>query len=371
MSEPAAIERRDPGDALSQIIGTGDTRAMLEQVEANVRDIIEVARDRGFVRRYGEGQHEFFGLPAWQLLGMTYGVTPFVEWSRPIDNGWEARAVVRTRDGQEIAAAEAMCVRTEPNRRNAPDHTLRAMAQTRANRNALRSCMGAALVLAGFDFADPEAPATKGQIGILHQLERDLGWSHDEAHDLAGVDSFKDLNRETAAELIDAWSTLRDDLARKAGQPESVLPTSPGISSTRVPPSDSSGADDHSAIGEPAPEYGDPPGDESAVSVEGKDAAATLPTSGDPHHADDDYRAWQRANEAPTVYSGNPEDNEPATPEQWERVPKNVKRVSLIKLASKLVSLARIPGPAPTSQSQFTRIQLARTLAAYLDGERG
>jgi hypothetical protein len=212
MSEPARELARREGDALSQIVGTGDTRAALEQLERNVKDIIDVARERGFVRSYGDSPHEFYGMPAWQLLGMTYGLVPFVEWTKPVDNGWEARAVVKTRDGAEVSAAEAMCTRTEGNRRNAPDHTLRAMAQTRAQRNALRGALGAALVLAGFDFADPDAPASREQVGVLHQLERDLGWSHDEGHDVAGVDSYKNLTREQASELIDQWTALRDDI---------------------------------------------------------------------------------------------------------------------------------------------------------------
>jgi hypothetical protein len=205
------LARRE-GDALSQIVGTGDTRAALEQLERNVKDIIDVARERGFVRQYGDSPHEFYGMPAWQLLGMTYGLVPFVEWTKPVDNGWEARAVVKTRDGAEVSAAEAMCTRTEGNRRNAPDHTLRAMAQTRAQRNALRGALGAALVLAGFDFADPDAPASRDQVGVLHQLERELGWDHDNGHEVAGVESYKDLSREDASELIDQWTKLRDDI---------------------------------------------------------------------------------------------------------------------------------------------------------------
>jgi len=212
MSEPAAIERRD--DALSQIVGTGDTRAMLESVERNVRDVIDIARDRGFVTRFNN--RDFFGFPAWSLLAMTYGLTPFVEWTRPVENGWEARAIVRTRDGDVVGSAEAMCTRKEQPRRNADDHTLRAMAQTRAMRNALRSCLGAALVMAGFDFADPEGPATNEQVGLLHQLEREIGMSHDEGHAMANVDSYKQLNREDASTLIDRWTAVRDELGTSA-----------------------------------------------------------------------------------------------------------------------------------------------------------
>jgi hypothetical protein len=208
MADPVAIERRD--DALSQIVGTGNTRAMLEQVERNVRDVIDIARDRGFVTRFNN--RDFFGFPAWSLLALTYGLVPFVEWTKPVENGWEARAVVRTREGDVVASAEAMCTRKEQPRRNADDHTLRAMAQTRAMRNALRSCLGAALVMAGFDFADPEGPATNEQVGLLHQLEREIGMSHDEGHAMANVDSYKQLNREDASVLIERWTAIRDEM---------------------------------------------------------------------------------------------------------------------------------------------------------------
>lgn len=337
MSE-TELARREPMDALATIVGTGDTRAMLGVLEQNVRDIIAVARDRGFVRRYGDNQNEFYGLPAWQLLGTTYGLVPFIEWTRQVEGngGYEARAVVRRlSDGTDVASAEAMCTRQEPNKRGASDHTLRAMAQTRAQRNALRSCLGAALVLAGFDFADPEGPATQMQVGVLHQLSRELEWPRDQAHEVAGVASFKDLSREQASELIDAWTQLRDDIAQ---QGSADVTTSPVDTS---PAADPAGYSDD----RPSSEGGSP---EDGKPVLGKDG--TSPGDSPPLEEDSD---------------------EPATAEQWARVPKTVKKVALIKLASKLVKEGRIPGPAPTSQSMFTKMQLAFTLSAYLDSERG
>jgi len=220
-----AIERRE-GDSLSQILGTGDTRAALERLERNARDIIDLARARGHVRRFGNAQSEHFGLPAWQLLGFTYGLVTTVEWSKPVDNGWEARASVRTRDGTEVGSAEAMCTADEPNwgtRKSKDghvtriaDHDRRAMAQTRARRNALRGVLGAFLVLTGFDFADPDAPANDDQVGILHLLERQLGWSHDRGHQEAQVTSYRDLTREQAHETIEAWARLVDVSAPRA-----------------------------------------------------------------------------------------------------------------------------------------------------------
>jgi hypothetical protein len=281
VTESAAIERRDVGDALSQIVGTGDTRAMLEQVERNVRTVIDVARDRGFVRRYGDNQHEFFGEPAWSLLGMTYGLVAFIEWTRAVDNGWEARAVARTREGTDVSSAEAMCTRAEQNRRNAPDHTLRAMAQTRARRNALRSALGAALVLAGFDFADPDAPATKDQTKAIWTLAGKHGWDRDEAHERAGVDSMKDLTRETAAELIDEWS----DLDSSGGSP-------------------------------PAPETA---GEGPLANVE-SDGASPAPRSSSATRSGETNAATGTGEESEAATRPAVSDSDPATQEQWQRL---------------------------------------------------
>jgi hypothetical protein len=333
MPEPVAIERRD--DALSQIVGTGDTRAMLASVERNVRDVIDIARDRGFVTRFNN--REFFGFPAWSLLAMTYGLTPFVEWTRPVENGWEARAVVRTRDGDVVGSAEAMCTRKEQPRRNADDHTLRAMAQTRANRNALRSCLGAALVMAGFDFADPEGPATNEQVGLLHQLEREIGMSHDEGHATANVDSYKQLNREDASTLIDRWTAIRDELR---GGGAATPPTSEQTAGNAAlaPPSDAvSGSSSF-----PASEAEESPATEQTVSF----------GEGEP--------------EAPVVG-----DSSPASDEAWNRAPKDMTLSGAVKLAGKLRETNRIAGPVPKKKSDFTGDQLARVSAAWRDGERG
>jgi hypothetical protein len=322
MSDPVAIERRD--DALSQIVGTGDTRAMLESVERNVRDVIDIARDRGFVTRFNN--RDFFGFPAWSLLAMTYGLTPFVEWTKPVENGWEARAVVRTRDGDVVGSAEAMCTRKEQPRRNADDHTLRAMAQTRAMRNALRSCLGAALVMAGFDFADPEGPATNEQVGLLHQLEREIGMSHDEGHATANVDSYKQLNREDASTLIDRWTAIRDEL--RGGGAETPSPSGHADAASRPDPS-------------------------GAVST----SLSGVGTEESPGEGE---------GEAP-----EPGDSSPASDEAWSRAPKDMTLSGAVKLAGKLRQENRITGNVPRRKAEFTGEQLARVSAAWRDGERG
>jgi hypothetical protein len=322
VSEPAAIERRD--DALSQIVGTGDTRAMLEQVERNVRDVIDIARDRRFVTRFNN--RDFFGFPAWSLLALTYGLVPFIEWTKPVENGWEARAIVRTREGDVVSSAEAMCTRKEQSRRNADDHTLRAMAQTRAMRNALRSCLGAALVMAGFDFADPEGPATNEQVGLLHQLERKIGMSHDEGHATANVDSYKQLNREDASTLIDRWTAIRDEL--RGGGAETPSPSGHADAASRPDPS-------------------------GAVST----SLSGVGTEESPGEGE---------GEAP-----EPGDSSPASDEAWSRAPKDMTLSGAVKLAGKLRQENRITGNVPRRKAEFTGDQLTKVAAAWLDGERG
>ena len=359
MSESAELARREQGDALSTILGTGDTRAALAVLERNIRDIIEVARERGFVTHFrdvnkktGEvRESDFYGFPTWQLLGMTYGVTPLVDVLEPIDGGWKAHAVASTRDGQVVGGAFGLCLRKEPGKQYKSDHDLAAMAQTRAQRNALRGALGAALVLAGFDFPDPEAPATNEQIGLLHQLEREIGWTHEQGHVEAGdVSSYKELTREEASVYIDRWTEIRDE-AQGGGAFNTSTGTEGHASS---PHPDQSGVQDDVAPDEVGTASGD---DEQAIAREGEARAVAQPPEA-PHLA-----------EAPA--EPDEHDNEVADDDAWARAPHDMSRVGAIKLAKKLIEAGRIPGPVPTSQAAFTRLQVTKTGNAWRDGERG
>jgi hypothetical protein len=91
----------------------------------------------------------------WETLGRFYGVTARVEWSRPVEfgdaKGFEARATaISTTTGQELSAADAMCLNDESNWRGKPLFQLRSMAQTRACAKALRNVLGWVSVLAGY-----------------------------------------------------------------------------------------------------------------------------------------------------------------------------------------------------------------------------
>jgi hypothetical protein len=79
------------------------------------------------------------------------GVFPEVEWSRPIENGWKARVVIKTRQGEIISAGEAMCTRDETNWSNRDDFALLSMAQTRAAGKAFRLSFSWIITLSGYE----------------------------------------------------------------------------------------------------------------------------------------------------------------------------------------------------------------------------
>lgn len=85
----------------------------------------------------------------WTTLGAMLGVTPVCEWTRKLDNGWEARVEARTLDGRVIGAAEAECLRDEGRWKTADDYAVRSMAQTRATSKALGSVLRFVATLAG------------------------------------------------------------------------------------------------------------------------------------------------------------------------------------------------------------------------------
>lgn len=91
----------------------------------------------------------------WALLGKFYGVTAKVSHTNFIEfgetKGFEAKAVAfHVPTGQEISAAEALCLNDEPNWIHKPLFQLKSMAQTRACAKALRNVLSWVVVQGGF-----------------------------------------------------------------------------------------------------------------------------------------------------------------------------------------------------------------------------
>ena len=94
---------------------------------------------------------EYVELEAWQTCGKLCGMSAKVEWVKPIEGGFEARAVViRVDTGLEIGSGESRCTRKEWKWEKSDDYAISGMAQTRAQSRALRGQLAWILVLAGY-----------------------------------------------------------------------------------------------------------------------------------------------------------------------------------------------------------------------------
>ncbi len=147
----------------------------------------------------------------------------------------------------------------------------------------------------GRDLERRDLPATPAQKRKLAILAEELGWSDDERHYFAGVDSFNDLRRSVASDLIDTWSEWV-----RTGIPEE-LSKAPGPLVEGEAPSDPTGAQGHSegpeALGAgvgPLPGFHtEGAGDEGDEPQE--EASPADPREGEPHTDEQFERALRLA----------------------------------------------------------------------------
>jgi hypothetical protein len=92
----------------------------------------------------------------WTLCGSMLGVFPVCMWTRPVEQGWEARVEARTMNGNIVGAAEAQCTAKESKWKGRDDFAIRSMAQTRATSKAMRLPLGFIIQLAGYEATPAE-----------------------------------------------------------------------------------------------------------------------------------------------------------------------------------------------------------------------
>ena len=136
------------------LFGTDNPAAVVERASSVATALASVIAERKLSSRISGKEH--VNVEGWTLLGSMLGVFAEVEWSRPLDNGWEARAVARTLNGNVVGAADAMCTRSEGSWSRRDEYALRSMAQTRAVSKALRLPLGFIMHLAGYSATPAE-----------------------------------------------------------------------------------------------------------------------------------------------------------------------------------------------------------------------
>jgi hypothetical protein len=132
-----------------RLFGTDDPELVIARAVKAADALARVIREKQlFIRIRGD---EYVRVEGWTLLGSMLGVFPVVEWTRKLEDGWEARVEARTLDGRVVGAAESECLRSEAKWAKADDYAIRSMAATRATSKALRLPLGFVMKIAGFD----------------------------------------------------------------------------------------------------------------------------------------------------------------------------------------------------------------------------
>jgi hypothetical protein len=227
-TELATIEQ--PTVTAPGLFGTDNPKLVIARAVEVADELARVIRDKKLSIRIRGKEHVL--VEGWTLLGTMLGVFPVLEWSRKLDDGWEARVQACSPVIGIVGAAESECLRSETRWANAEDYAIRSMAATRATSKALRQPLGFVMQLAGFE-ATPaeeipqEAPSkpsspvggaepSKEQLEEIQTLVRTLkaidletDWS-ERCHEIAGVPA-RMLTRGGAGYLIDK---LRAELAR-------------------------------------------------------------------------------------------------------------------------------------------------------------
>jgi len=194
--QPATQEALAPVQEPDQVLDLAHraARALVRAVSQN---------EAQYVVSLGQGRHLRF--EAWQTLGAFFSMTASIEWTRPLENGWEARAVV-FRGDRVVSAAEAQCTTDEPGWSAKPSFQLRSMAQTRAAAKALRQALAWVVVLAGYQ----PTPAEEVEGTIIHSNTS----TTNTARDTAATPS--PSTAATGTQIRAIWARWRD-LAKEAG----------------------------------------------------------------------------------------------------------------------------------------------------------
>jgi hypothetical protein len=136
------------------LFGTDDPVAVIEKAVRVADALKAVIVSKKLVSQI-QGK-EYVQVEAWLTLAAMLRLTTVCEWSRRVENGWEARVFVRDANGNTVGAAEAQCLATERTKKSWEDYALRSMAQTRATSKSLRSVLGFIVVLAGYSATPAE-----------------------------------------------------------------------------------------------------------------------------------------------------------------------------------------------------------------------
>ena len=133
MTDPELVEDAEVVDLVPigerSIYVSQDPVEQLSEARARAKVLVEVVVEQGLSKSFGGGRPHVF-VEGWQFLASQFGLIPDIEWTKELDDGWEARcALRRLSDGQVISHGDAECRRTESNWKNSDSYAIRSMAE--------------------------------------------------------------------------------------------------------------------------------------------------------------------------------------------------------------------------------------------------
>lgn len=161
-SRPLAVRVEEQPQSLA-VFGSDDPAAALDRAVSVANVLKRLIVSQGYAKKI-QGDREFVEVAGWQALGGFLDTFAQVEWSRPIERGFESR-VVLIRRGSVVGAGEAICTRDERNWAKRDDYAIKSMSQTRAAGKAFRLTFGWLMTIAGYESTPAEEMVTEGNAG--------------------------------------------------------------------------------------------------------------------------------------------------------------------------------------------------------------
>jgi len=171
--------RPERPEAQFTLFGTQDPALVVQKATETSKALISVVEAQSLYTVISGKKYP--RVEAWTLLGSMLGVFPVLKWTRPLEDhaGWEARVEAHTMSGVVVGAAESMCDRSETRWKDADEHAVRSMAQTRATSKALGMPLRFVMVLSGFEGTPAEEmPSEPGGAWKPVAATRS-GWRHE------------------------------------------------------------------------------------------------------------------------------------------------------------------------------------------------
>src|SRR5262245_38911665 len=199
---------------------------MLQEARHKAQDIHDLVVSTNLVISI-DGRN-YVRADGWAVVARLMNEAVGVEWSRPLEDGWEAHAQILNADGIVVGGGDGMCTTDERGWGNKSDHSLRSMAQTRACVRAMRQRYGWIMRMAGYasapaeEMEEPEppgvgegaAPAPPGESRAADPAELRRAEVNRRLESL-GITDPGEAHRIMAAEGAANWRILGDETVWK------------------------------------------------------------------------------------------------------------------------------------------------------------